>query len=116
MKKLAMVLGVFAIFSAGFLAGSIYTKNSLALELGGLSQTVDSLKSLGKTIVEMEKNVEELQQNINDVKKVRDDIATYQGVYNRVMGVKEPATKERTKETIQKGVIDLLAPKDEQQK
>jgi hypothetical protein len=115
MRKLAMVLGIFAIFSAGFLAGSTYTRNSLALELGGLGQTVDSLKSLGKTIVEMEKNVEELQQNINDVKKVRDDIATYQGVYNRVMGIKgeEPS---QTSPTLQKGVLDLLAPKEEQKK
>lgn len=118
MKKLAMALGVFAIFSAGFIAGGIYTKTSLALELGGLGQTVDSLKSLGKTIVEMEKNVNELQQNINDVKKIRDDISTYQGVYNKVMGIQEPETKEPAQgvsPALQKGVLDLLAPKDEKQ-
>lgn len=115
MKKMAMVLGVFAIFSAGFMAGSIYTKTSLALELGGLGQTVESLKSLGKTVVEMEKNVNELQKNIDDVKKIRDDIATYQGVYNRVMGIPETKTKESVSPTLEKGVLDLLAPKDKQQ-
>jgi len=118
MRKLAMVLGVFAIFTTGFFAGSIYTRNSLALELGGLGQTVDSLKSLGKTIVEMEKNVNDLQQNINEVKKVRDNIATYQGVYNKVMGIPEPATKQPSQSvspTIEKGVMDLLTPKQQQQ-
>lgn len=110
MRKAAMVLGVLAIFTAGFFAGSIYTRNSMALELGGLGKTVESLKSLGKTIVEMEQNVEELQQNIDEVKKIRDDISTYQGVYNRVMGV-EGEDKTISPE-LQKGVIDLLTPKE----
>jgi len=115
MKKALMVLGIFAIFSAGFITGGIYTRNTMAFELGGLGQTVESLKSLGKTIVEMEKNVNDLQKNINDVKKVRDDIATYQGVYNKVMG-KDPATKpgQQTSPTLEQGVIDLLAPKQQQ--
>lgn len=113
LRKAVMVAVALAVFGAGFFAGSIYTRNTMALELGGLGQTVTSLKNLGKTIVEMEKNVSELQTNINDVKKVRDDLATYQGVYNKVTGVEEkkPATGQGISPDIQKGITDMLAPK-----
>lgn len=112
LRKTAMVAVVMAIFGSGFFAGSIYTRNAIALELGGLGSTIDSLKSLGKTVIEMQKNVDELQQNINDVKKVKDDISTYQGVYNKVTGTEQPAAapaqQQGVSPTLQKGVIDLL--------
>jgi hypothetical protein len=111
-RKAAMVAAVLAIFTLGFFAGSIHTRNVMAIELGGLTQTVDSLKNLGKSIVAMEKNVNDLQANINDVKKVRDDLATYQGVYNRVMGTgqKAPPGQQGVSPELQKGILDMLAP------
>jgi len=113
MKKAAMVLAFLLVFVAGYLAGSIQTRRSMALELGGVSGTVESLKSLGKTIVEMQKNVDALQQNIEEVKKVRDDISSYQGVYDKVTGSGTPEGKEQLKKDATKGLINILTEPDE---
>lgn len=117
MKKALLVISLLGFFAAGYITGSIQTRNAIALELGGLtglSGTVDSLKNLGKTVLEMQENVNKLQTNINQVKKVRDDISTYQGVYNKVLG-KEPPKGQKQQQldispTLEKGLKDLVAP------
>ena len=78
----------------------------MALELGGLTSTVASLKSLGKTVVEMQDNINKLQNNVNTVKKIRDDIANYQGVYNKVTGGE--SGKEKLSPEMQKGLQKIL--------
>jgi vacuolar-type H+-ATPase subunit I/STV1 len=118
MKKLALAVLLLVFFVAGYITGSIQTRDSIALELGGLTGvggTVESLKSLGKTIVEMQDNVNKLQKNINDVKKVRDDVSKYQGVYDKVIG-KEPPQKQlkdqqqNVSPELQKGIQQMLTP------
>ncbi len=70
-----------AVFSAGFLCGSL-TQHSADAQLGDLGGellkkagesggTVGSLVQLGTTINEMEKNVGALQKNIDTLKKVK---------------------------------------------
>jgi len=120
MRKALLVMSLLGFFAAGYLTGSIQTKNSLALELGGLGQTVDSLKSLGKTVVEMQDNVNKLQANINEVKKVREDIASYQGIYNKVIGTEPKKQVPQQQQDVvtpelQKGLDQLLTPKQKQQ-
>jgi hypothetical protein len=117
MKKFALVFSMLGFFAAGYITGSIHTRSAMALELGSLSQTVSSLKSLGKTVLEMQDNVNKLQKNINDVKKVRDDISTYQGVYNRVTGKGQPQQDQQQLITpeLEKGINDLLTPQQKQQ-
>ncbi len=99
MKKALLVVSLVVFFVAGYITGSIQTKNAIAIELGGLTGiggTVESLKSLGKTVIEMQENVNKLQTNINDVKKVKDDISTYSGVYDKVTGKPAPKTTTPT--------------------
>lgn len=89
MKKLLLILVLLGFFTAGYVFGSIHTRNAIAFDLGGLtgtSGTVQSLKNLGNTIIQMQENVNKLQTNINEVKKVRDDVANYQGIYDKVKG------------------------------
>ncbi len=112
MKKALLVVSLLGFFAAGYITGSIHTRNAIAVELGGLtgiSGTVESLKSLGKTVIEMQDNVDKLQKNINDVKKVRDDISTYQGVYDKVTGKPAPKTQTPTQQQqLEKGLKDYL--------
>jgi len=113
MKKALLVVSLVGFFMAGYITGSIHTRNAIALELGGLtglSGTVQSLKSLGKTVIEMQENVNKLQTNINDVKKVRDDISTYQGVYDKVTGKPAPKTPttQQPQQQLEKGLQDYL--------
>jgi len=72
---------VTAIFSAGFLCGSLtqHSANAQLGELGGemlkkaagSGGTLGSIAQLGTTITDMEKNVSGLQQNIDMLKKVK---------------------------------------------
>jgi hypothetical protein len=115
MKKIILVASLLGFFAAGYIIGSIQTRDSIALELGGLTGvggTVESLKSLGKTIIEMQDNVNKLQKNINDVKKVRDDVSKYQGIYDKVKGKESPQNQLKEQELnvspeLQKGIKDL---------
>ena len=113
MKKTFLVLSLLTFFGAGYITGSIQTRNAIALELGGLtglSGTVDSLKSLGKTVMEMQDNINKLQTNINQVKKVKDDISSYTGIIDKATG-KTPAktpTPSTTTPAVEKGLKDYL--------
>lgn len=103
MKKVMLVVSLLGFFAAGYIIGSIQTRDSIAIELGGLTGvggTVESLKSLGKTIIEMQDNVNKLQKNINDVKKVRDDVSKYQGVYDKVMGSPQKQLKDQQQQNV----------------
>ena len=72
---------VTAIFSAGFLCGSLtqHSANAQLGELGGemlkkaagSGGTLGSIAQLGTTITDMEKNVSGLQKNIDMLKKVK---------------------------------------------
>ena len=111
MKKLVLVITMLVFFVAGYLTGSIRTRDAIALELGGLTGlggTVDSLKSLGRTIIEMDENVHKLQKNIDNVKNVRDNIANYQGVYDKVMGTKDQQAPGQKGGDMQKGIHQYL--------
>ncbi|MBI5190187.1 MAG: hypothetical protein HZA22_05890 [Nitrospirae bacterium] len=114
MNKAMLVGSMLLFFAVGYITGSIQTRNAMALELGNLGQTVSSLKSLGKTIVEMQENVDKLQKNIADARKVRDDLSTYQGVYDQVTG--KGATQQgqplgdKVSPELQRGINQLLAP------
>ena len=113
MKKAVLVVSLAAFFAAGYLVGSINTRNAIAVELGGLtgvSGTVESLKSLGKTIIEMQENIGRLQKNVDSVKKVKDDITNYQNLYNKVTGKEQPAQQQGASPLIDQGVKQLLAP------
>jgi len=114
MRKTAMVAVMLTVFISGYIAGSVHTRHSIALELGGVGKTLDSLKSLGNTIIEMQKNVDELQQNIEEVKKVKDDITSYQGLYEGVSGSGTPEGKERLKREGAKSLINILSEPDEE--
>jgi len=123
MKKALLVVSLLGFFAAGYMTGSIQTRNAIALELGGLtglSGTVDSLKSLGKTVMEMQDNINKLQTNINQVKKVKDDISNYQGIYDKVTGKPapktqtQPAQQQTINPALQKGLNELLAPQPQQ--
>lgn len=115
MRKFILVASMLGFFAAGYITGSIQTRNSIALELGGLTGiggTVESLKSLGKTIIEMQDNVNKLQKNIGEVKKVRDDISNYQGVYDKVTGKEAPKKQLQEQQQnlspeLQKGIKNL---------
>ncbi len=80
MKKGILVFTILLSFFAGYVAGSVRTRNAIAIELGGVGSTVESLKNLGKTVVEMQQNIDKLQANVNSVKKIKDDISSYQGI------------------------------------
>jgi hypothetical protein len=116
MKKVILVVSLLGFFAAGYIIGSIQTRDSIAIELGGLTGvggTVESLKSLGKTIIEMQDNVNKLQKNINDVKKVRDDVAKYQGVYDKVTGSPQEQLKEQQQNVspeLQKNLQQIITP------
>lgn len=119
MKKAMLVGSMLLFFAVGYITGSIHTRNAMALELGGLGQTVTSLKNLGKTIVEMQENVDRLQKNITEVKKVRDEISTYQGVYDKVTGTQAPQQQgappgSQVSPEVQKGIIQMLTPGQKQ--
>ncbi|MGC2423635.1 MAG: hypothetical protein WA666_04700 [Nitrospirota bacterium] len=75
MKKLALVLMFLVVFAAGYVTGSVQTKKAMAIELGGVGQTVESVKNLGTAVVQMQKNVDELQKNLNSVKKIKEDLS-----------------------------------------
>jgi hypothetical protein len=110
MKKLLMVLVMFAFFAAGYLTGSIREREAEALDLGGLTGTtgtIQSLKSLGKTIIEMQENVDRLQKNINEVKKVRDDVSNYQGIYDKVTGKPQQQLPQGVTPELQKSIPKL---------
>ena len=72
---------VTAIFSAGYLCGSMPQHNANAQFEGlggemlkkaaGSGGTLGSIAQLGTTITDMEKNVSGLQQNIDTLKKVK---------------------------------------------
>ncbi len=105
MRKVIVAFTALALFFAGYITGSIHTRNAVALELGGLGSTVESLKSLGKTVVEMQDNLNKLQKNINTVKNIKDNIAKYQGVYKGVTG---GGAKKQVTPALQKGLQDIL--------
>ena len=116
MKKALLAISFLLVFSAGYIMGSINTRDAIAFELGtltGASGTVESLKNLGKTVIEMQENVNKLQKNIDGVKKAKDDITNYQGLYNKVMGVPAPAPtpapqKQPAQDSLEKGLQNLL--------
>jgi len=116
MKKAMLVTAFLVVFVAGYISGSLYTRHSIALELGGVDKTLESLKSLGHTIVEMQKNVDDLQQNIEDVKKVKEDITSYQGLYEGISGSGTPEGNERLKKEATKSLINILSDPDEETK
>ncbi len=105
MRKIIIVSTALVFFFAGYITGSIHTRNAVALELGGLSSTVDSLKSLGKTVVEMQNNLNKLQKNVNTVKTIKEDLAKYQGVYK---GVTRGDAKKQVAPALQKGLQNIL--------
>lgn len=111
MKKALLVVSLVAFFAAGYITGSIQTKNAIAIELGGLTGaggTVESLKNLGKTIIEMQENVDKLQKNINTVKKVKDDISGYTGIIDKATGKTPATTPSTTTPAVEKGLKDYL--------
>ncbi len=111
MRKVIVAFTALALFFAGYITGSIRTRNAVALELGGLSSTVDSLKNLGKTVVEMQDNLNKLQKNVNTVKTIKEDLAKYQGVYKGVTG---GGAKKQVTPALHKGLQQIL-PDSQQQ-
>ena len=105
MKKGILVVTILLAFFAGYVAGSVHTRNAIALELGGVGSTVESLKSLGKTVIEMQENIDKLQANVNSVKKVKDDISSYQGI---VGGGAGKQLQQQVPAGTQKGLQQLL--------
>ncbi len=90
MKKGILVFTILLSFFAGYMVGSVRTRNAIAIELGGVGSTVESLKNLGKTVVEMQQNIDKLQANVNTVKKIKDDISSYQGIVGGGAGKQIP--------------------------
>ena len=106
MKKALLVVSMVAFFVAGYITGSIQTKNAIAIELGGLGGTVSSLKSLGTTIVEMQENIDKLQKNVNTVKKVKDDLSSYTGATGKMPAT--TTTPSTTTPAVEKGLKDYM--------
>ena len=105
MKKGLLVVTILLAFFAGYVAGSVHTRNAIALELGGAGSTIESLKSLGKTVIEMQENIDKLQANVNSVKKIKDDISSYQGI---VGGGAGKQLQQQVPAAGQKGLQQLL--------
>ena len=106
MKKALLVVSLVGFFAAGYITGSIQTRNAIAVELGGLGGTVSSLKNLGTTIVEMQENVDKLQKNINTVKKVKDDLSSFTGATGKTPAT--TTTPSTTTPAVEKGLKDYL--------
>src|SRR5512143_689078 len=105
MKKGILVFTILLSFFAGYMVGSVRTRNAIAIELGGVGSTIESLKGLGKTVVEMQQNIDKLQANVNSVKKIKDDISSYQGI---VGGGAGQQLQQQVPGGAQKGLQQLL--------